>query len=111
MLTRVLEQAACGLFFFVVWASVASAASIGVSPVRVTLSDSQKIGTLTVRNDGTEPVSMQMEVLNWSQRGGRRMFSQPPASCLPTRPFLPCQLVARSWSGLGCGARLMRSAS
>ena len=84
MLTRVLEQAACGLFFFVVWAGIASAGTIGVSPVRVTLSDSQKIGSLTVRNDGAEPVTMQMEVLSWSQAGGEGCFrSHSRAACQP----------------------------
>ncbi|WP_297820426.1 fimbria/pilus periplasmic chaperone [uncultured Paraglaciecola sp.] len=90
MLTRVLEQAACGLFFFVVCASIASAGTIGVSPVRVTLSDSQKIGSLSVRNDGAEPVTMQMEVLSWSQREGnavfaatRELLANPPIFTIP----------------------------
>ena len=39
MLTRVLKQAACGLFFVLAGASIVSGASFGVSPVRVTLSD------------------------------------------------------------------------
>jgi fimbrial chaperone protein len=90
MLERVLKQAACGLFFFVVCASVANAASFGVSPVRLTLSDSQKIGSLSVRNDGTEPVSMQLEVLNWSQEAGndvltpsRELLANPPIFTVP----------------------------
>ena len=90
MLTRVLKQAACGLFFFVVWASVASAASFGVSPVRVTLSESQSMGVLTVRNDGTEPASLQMEMLNWSQAEGqdvltptRELLANPPIFTVP----------------------------
>ena len=90
MLTRVLEQAACGLFFFVVWASVAKAASFGVSPVRVTLSESQSMGALTVRNDGTEPASLQMEMLNWSQAQGqdvltptRELLANPPIFTVP----------------------------
>ena len=90
MLTRVLEQAACGLFFFVVCAGIANAGTIGVSPVRVTLSDSQKIGSLSVRNDGTEPVTMQMEVLSWSQREGnavfaatRELLANPPIFTIP----------------------------
>ena len=90
MLTRVLKQAACGLFFFVVCAGIASAGTIGVSPVRVTLSDSQKIGSLSVRNDGAEPVTMQMEVLSWSQREGnavfaatRELLANPPIFTIP----------------------------
>jgi fimbrial chaperone protein len=90
MLTRVLQQAASGLLIFVVCASVANAANIGVSPVRVTLSDSQKIGSLSVRNDGAEPVTMQMEVLSWSQREGnavfaatRELLANPPIFTIP----------------------------
>ena len=90
MLTRALKQAACGLFFFVICAGIANAGTIGVSPVRVTLSDSQKIGSLSVRNDGAEPVTMQMEVLSWSQREGnavfaatRELLANPPIFTIP----------------------------
>ena len=90
MLTRALKQAACGLFFFVMCAGVANAGTIGVSPVRVTLSDSQKIGSLSVRNEGTEPITMQMEVLSWSQREGKAVFAatrellaNPPIFTIP----------------------------
>jgi fimbrial chaperone protein len=61
-----------------------------VSPVRVTLSDSQKIASLSVRNDGAEPVTMQMEVLSWSQREGnavfaatRELLANPPIFTIP----------------------------
>ena len=90
MLTRVLKQAACGLFFVLAGASIASGASFGVSPVRVTLSDDQKISTIIVRNDGTERVSMQMDVLNWSQEEGddvltptRELIANPPIFTVP----------------------------
>jgi len=90
MLTRALKQAACGLFFFVMCASVANASKIGVSPVRLTLSDNQKIDSLFVRNNGTEPITMQMEVLSWSQREGKAVFAatrellaNPPIFTIP----------------------------
>ena len=90
MLTRALKQAACGLFFFVICAGIANAGTIGVSPVRVTLSDSQKIGSFSVRNEGTEPITMQMEVLSWSQREGKAVFAatrellaNPPIFTIP----------------------------
>ena len=75
MLKRVMIQAAYGLLLFVAGVSVVSAANIGVNPVRVTLSENQKMGTLTVRNGGTEPMSMQLEVLNWSQEEGNGVFT------------------------------------
>ena len=43
MLSRVIINAVFGLFVFLVGATVVNAAAIGVSPVRVTLSDKQKI--------------------------------------------------------------------
>ena len=57
MLARVMTKAAFGIILLVMGASVASAASLGVSPVRVTLSESQSMGAFTVRNDGTEPAA------------------------------------------------------
>ena len=82
MLTRVLTQAACGLLLLLLTgAGVVSAASVSVSPVRVTLSASEPLGALTLHNAGTEPVSMQLEVLNWSQEAGKDAFT-------PTREVL-----------------------
>ena len=43
MLKRVMIQAAYGLLLFVAGVSVVSAANIGVNPVRVTLSENQKM--------------------------------------------------------------------
>ena len=90
MLARAIIKAAFSIILFVMGSSVANAASFGVSPVRVTLSESQQMGALTVRNDGTEPVSMQLEVLNWSQEAGkdvltpsRELLANPPIFTVP----------------------------
>ena len=90
MLARAIIKAAFGIILFVMGSSVASAASFGVSPVRVTLSESQSMGALTVRNDGTEPASLQMEMLNWSQAEGqdvltptRELLANPPIFTVP----------------------------
>ena len=90
MLARVMTKAAFGIILLVMGASVASAASLGVSPVRVTLSESQSMGALTVRNDSTEPASLQMEMLNWSQAEGqdvltptRELLANPPIFTVP----------------------------
>ena len=74
-------MAVFGLFVFLAGATVVNATDLGVSPVRVTLSDKQKMGTLTVRNNGAEPVPMQLEVLNWSQEEGNDVFT-------PTRELI-----------------------
>ena len=90
MLARAMAKAAFGIILLVMGASVASAASLGVSPVRVTLSESQSMGALTVRNDGTEPASLQMEMLSWSQAEGqdvltptRELLANPPIFTVP----------------------------
>ena len=90
MLTRVLKQAACGLFIVLAGASIASGGSFGVSPVRVTLSDDRKISKIIVRNDGAETVTMQMDLLNWSQEEGddvltstRELIANPPIFTVP----------------------------
>ena len=70
-----------GLCVYLAGANIVNAAALGVSPVRVTLSDKQKMDTITVRNDGTEPVSMQLEVLNWSKEDGEDVFT-------PTRELI-----------------------
>ena len=90
MWTRIIINAVFGLFVFLVGAIVVNAAAIGVSPVRVTLSDKQKIGTITVRNGGTEPVPMQLEALSWSKEEGEDVFTStreliisPPIFTIP----------------------------
>ena len=90
MLARAMTKAAFGIILLVMGASVASAASLGVSPVRVTLSESQSMGAITVRNDGTEPASLQMEMLSWSQAEGqdvltptRELLANPPIFTVP----------------------------
>ena len=90
MLARAMTKAAFGIILLVMGASVASAASLGVSPVRVTLSESQSMGAITVRNDGTEPATLQMEMLNWSQAEGqdvltptRELLANPPIFTVP----------------------------
>ena len=90
MLKREIIQAAYGLFLLVAGVSVVSAASIGVSPVRATLSADQKVEAITVRNSGTEPMSVQLEVMNWSQQDGedvftatREVLANPPIFTVP----------------------------
>ena len=90
MLKRVIIQAAYGLFLLVAGVSEVSAASIGVSPVRATLSADQQVGALTVHNTGTEPMSVQLEVMSWSQQDGedvftatREVLANPPIFTVP----------------------------
>lgn len=90
MRARIIIMVAYGLFIFLAGVNVVNAAALGFSPVRVTLSENQKIGTLFVRNDGTEPVPMQMEVMSWTQKEGedvytatREVLANPPIFTVP----------------------------
>ena len=58
------------VFIGVFLSESADAGSFRVSPVRVTLSTNQPISALTVKNDGTDPTTIQLQVLAWSQRNG-----------------------------------------
>ena len=45
-----------------------------VSPVRATLSASRSIAALTVKNEGSEPAVIQVELVAWSQRDGKDVY-------------------------------------
>ncbi|HAB36938.1 MAG TPA: phytochrome sensor protein [Rhodobacteraceae bacterium] len=90
MLTRALKQAACRLFFFVIGTSVASAGSISVNPMLLTLSDSNQLGTVTLLNNGSNPMPMQLQIMSWSQSEGsdiltatREILANPPIFNIP----------------------------
>lgn len=68
----------------------AQAGTFVVNPVRATLSASQSVGALTVRNDGAEPTVVQLEALSWSQQDGKNVYGStreilatPPIFTLP----------------------------
>ena len=86
MLARLIILFACSLFLFTVGVGTIHAANLGVNPVRVTLSESQKTGAITVLNKSTEPVSIQLEVLSWSQEEGKDVLT-PTREILATPPI------------------------
>jgi fimbrial chaperone protein len=75
MLAHAMVKAACALMLFAMGAASVSAASIGVSPVRATLSANQKIEAISVSNNGTEPMSVQLQVMTWSRQDGNDVFT------------------------------------
>ena len=81
MMKRILKQAACGLFILLTGVSVVSAGSFGISPVIVTLSANKQVSEITLNNPGTEPMSVQLEMMAWSQQEGKDVFT-------PTREVL-----------------------
>lgn len=71
-------------------ASMALAGSFTVNPVRVTLTDTQGIAALTVRNMGAEATVVQLDLMDWSQAKGdnvlvpsEQLLATPPLFTLP----------------------------
>jgi fimbrial chaperone protein len=62
------------------------AGSFQVSPVRATLSAAHSIQALTVRNDGTEPAVIQVELMAWSQQEGKDVYV-PSKDIIATPPI------------------------
>ena len=62
------------------------AGSFALNPVRLTLSAQQSTGVLTLRNDGTRPGVMQLEVVSWSQQEGQDITT-PTRDILATPPI------------------------
>jgi fimbrial chaperone protein len=81
MMKRILKQATCGLFILLTGVSVVSAGSFGISPVIVTLSANKQVSEITLNNPGTDPMSVQLEMMAWSQQEGKDVFT-------PTREVL-----------------------
>ena len=80
-------QASWGLAFLFLLASFAHAGSFSVNPVRVTLSASQTVAAITVRNEGTEATVVQLETQSWTQRDGVDVLA-PSNDVLATPPIL-----------------------
>jgi fimbrial chaperone protein len=83
---RRIGQALTGLAFLF-FAALAQAGSFSVNPVRVTLSASQTVAAITVRNEGTEPTVVQLETQSWTQQGGQDSLT-PSSDVLATPPIL-----------------------
>jgi fimbrial chaperone protein len=75
---------------FVVAMTVAHAGSFTVNPVRVTLSPSQAVAAITVKNVGAESTVVQLETSSWSQHEGKDnltstndILATPPIITIP----------------------------
>lgn len=86
---RRIGQAAIGLALLcgvLGGSTVAMAASLALSPVRVSLTAEHPIGALTVRNDGDESTVIQLDVVDWSQSGNDEVYA-PTTEILATPPI------------------------
>ena len=69
----------------VLWGVCAAGASLEVHPVRLTLSAAQPVAALTVRNAGTQPAGLHLQVMAWTQADAadhyaatRELLATPP---------------------------------
>jgi fimbrial chaperone protein len=88
---QLIGQTFIGLAFLLGPACIAHAGSFVVNPVRVTLSASQPVSAITVRNEGPEPTVVQLETVAWSQKDGadvlaktQEILATPPIFTIPS---------------------------
>ncbi|MBI4207698.1 MAG: molecular chaperone [Betaproteobacteria bacterium] len=67
------------------WSACAVGAALEVNPVRLTLSGAQPVAALTVRNAGTQPAGLHLQVMAWTQSDAadhyvatRELLATPP---------------------------------
>jgi fimbrial chaperone protein len=79
-----------GLALFGAYICSAHAGSFTVNPVRVTLSATQAVAAITVRNVGTEATVVQLETSSWNQHDGQdalasttEVLATPPIITVP----------------------------
>jgi fimbrial chaperone protein len=82
-----LGQALLGLAFLAALAPGARAGSFTVNPVRVTLSATQTVAAVTVKNVGEEATVVQLETSTWTQKDGQDVLATT-SDILATPPIL-----------------------
>ncbi len=64
------------------WAQTADASEFVINPLRVALDRSRKSGEFVVRNEGTEPLRMQLQAMSWRQDGDGKDQYEPDDSLM-----------------------------
>jgi fimbrial chaperone protein len=76
-----------GLALLTAYVSVANAGSFTVNPVRLTLSATQSVAAVTVKNIGEEATVVQLETSSWTQHDGQDVL-ESTSDILATPPIL-----------------------
>jgi fimbrial chaperone protein len=76
-----------GLALLPAYVSVANAGSFTVNPVRLTLSATQSVAAVTVKNVGEEATVVQLETSSWTQHDGKDVL-ESTTDILATPPIL-----------------------
>lgn len=72
--------------FLAVWLGEAGAGGIGISPIRVNLSNSAPTAALTLENSGGEAAVVQLQMMAWSVDGEEDIY-QPTYEIVATPPI------------------------
>ena len=94
--------------FFILLAGVfvhANAASFMVDPTRIELAPGQLSATLVIRNDGLEPVVIQVEPRAWSQKDSEDIYA-PTRELLVTPPIITISAGAEQILRIGLRRQL-----
>jgi fimbrial chaperone protein len=67
--------------------ALAGAGSFQVTPIRMEFSGQQRTAALTVRNDTAEPLVVQIELMDWTQRDNQDVYAET-ADLLATPPIV-----------------------
>lgn len=70
--------------------SQAMAGSFSVTPVRIELTGTDRVGTLTIKNTDAHPLTVQSEVVKWTQEGGFDSY-EPTRQVLVFPPIFTLQ--------------------
>ena len=63
-----------GAAVFALLPTAAAAGNFSVSPLRVEMKGSHRLEVLTITNSDDAPLSIQIELKNWSQQGGQEQL-------------------------------------
>lgn len=87
--SRPLSGVAFRSFLFIaafLTATCTFAGALQVNPVRATLGNGRAVEAISVRNDGNEPATIQLEPMTWSQREGKDVYA-PTRDLIATPPI------------------------
>jgi fimbrial chaperone protein len=81
------QAPAWGLALFAAYVCTAHAGSFTVNPVRLTLSATQSVAAVTVKNAGAEATVVQLETSSWNQHDGQDVLAST-SEILATPPII-----------------------
>lgn len=95
-------------------ATMASAGSLQVDPVKVEITAKRKIGAVRVKNDADQPVTIRGYALSWTQRDGEDVYEEvssivvsPPVATIPPGGVQLIRVGLRSPAGAPGAYRLI----